>query len=266
MIEPFAAYGFNKAHAASYAIVAYHTAYMKAHFPAEYMTAIMTAESDDLEKVAEAVAEWAGMGIAVLPPDVNSSFKDFTYIDDQHIRFGLLAIKNIGSDTVENIIDERKRQGPFATIEDLFLRLNLKSLNRKSVESLIKSGAMDAFGDRQAQLDAVEAMLAYARENQKAANSNQSSLFGGATLARATIRLAVRRYDGKGRPLGVGKRIARALCFRTPVEAMGRDARGGGHSACRSARAHRRRAGYRGRRHCHGEKYSDQKERYHGLC
>jgi DNA polymerase-3 subunit alpha len=190
LIEPFAAYGFNKAHAASYAIVAYHTAYMKAHFPAEYMTAIMTAESDDLEKVAEAVAECARMGIAVLPPDVNSSFKDFTYIDDQHIRFGLLAIKNIGSDTVENIIAERKSKGSFATLEDLLLRLNLKSLNRKSVESLIKSGAMDAYGDRQAQLDAVEAMLGYARENQKAANSNQSSLFGAATLSRATIRLA----------------------------------------------------------------------------
>jgi DNA polymerase-3 subunit alpha len=190
LIEPFAAYGFNKAHAASYAIVAYHTAYMKAHFPAEYMTAIMTAESDDLEKVAEAVAECGRMGIAVLPPDVNSSFKDFTYIDDQHIRFGLLAIKNIGSDTVENIIAERKSKGPFTTLEDLLLRLNLKSLNRKSVESLIKSGAMDAYGDRQAQLDAVEAMLGYARENQKAANSNQSSLFGIATLARATIRLA----------------------------------------------------------------------------
>jgi len=190
LIEPFAAYGFNKAHAASYAIVAYHTAYMKAHFPAEYMTAIMTAESDDLEKVAEAVAECARMGIAVLPPDVNSSFKDFTYIDDQHIRFGLLAIKNIGSDTVENIIAERKSKGPFTTLEDLLLRLNLKSLNRKSVESLIKSGAMDAYGDRQAQLDAVEAMLGYARENQKAANSNQSSLFGAATLSRATIRLA----------------------------------------------------------------------------
>jgi len=101
-----------------------------------------------------------------------------------------LAIKNIGSDTVENIIAERKSKGSFATLEDLLLRLNLKSLNRKSVESLIKSGAMDAYGDRQAQLDAVEAMLGYARENQKAANSNQSSLFGSATLSRATIRLA----------------------------------------------------------------------------
>jgi len=207
LIEPFAAYGFNKAHAASYAIVAYHTAYLKAHFPAEYMTAIMTAESDDLEKVAEAVAECTRMGISVLPPDVNSSYKAFTYVDDSHIRFGLLAIKNIGSDTVENIIAERKRKGSFATIEDLLLRLNLKSLNRKSVESLIKSGAMDAFGDRQAQLDAVEAMLAYARENQKAANSNQSSLFGPVTLARATIRLSAEVTTAKSDRLAWEKEL-----------------------------------------------------------
>jgi DNA polymerase III subunit alpha len=189
LIEPFAAYGFNKAHAASYAMVAFQTAYLKAHYPAEYMTSIMTAESDDLEKVAEAVAECGRMGISVLPPDVNSSFRDFTYIDDKHIRFGLLAIKNIGSDTVENIISERKKNGPFAALEDFLTRLNLKSLNRKSVESLIKSGAMDAFGDRQAQLDSVEAMLSFARENQKAASSSQSSLFGASLISAATVRL-----------------------------------------------------------------------------
>jgi DNA polymerase-3 subunit alpha len=189
LIEPFAAYGFNKAHAASYAIVAYHTAYLKAHYPAEYMTAIMTAESDDLEKVAEAVAECARMGVAVLPPDVNSSFKDFTYIDDKHIRFGLLAIKNLGTDTVENIIAERKVRGPFKTLEDFLTRLELKSLNRKSVESLIKAGAMDSYGDRQAMLNAIEPMLAFARENQKEARSNQSSLFGGDVLSRGMIKL-----------------------------------------------------------------------------
>lgn len=191
LIEPFAAYGFNKAHAASYAIVAYHTAYLKAHYPAEYMTAIMTAESDDLEKVAEAVTECSRMGIAVLPPDVNSSYKAFTYVDDTHIRFGLLAIKNLGSDTVENIIAERKANGPFATLEDFLTRLNLKSLNRKSVESLIKVGAMDAYGDRQALFDVIEPMLAFARENQKAAHSNQSSLFGGEILSRGMVKLPV---------------------------------------------------------------------------
>jgi len=190
LIEPFAAYGFGKAHAASYAIVAYHTAYLKAHYPSEYMASIMTAESDDLEKVAEAVTECGRMGVSVLPPDVNSSYKDFTYIDDTHIRFGLLAIKNIGSDTVENIIEERKTNGTFKTLEDILLRLRLKSLNRKSMESLIKTGAMDIYGDRQAQLDAVEHMLAFARENQKAASSNQPSLFGGETLSRGTVKIA----------------------------------------------------------------------------
>jgi DNA polymerase-3 subunit alpha len=189
LIEPFAAYGFNKAHAASYAVVAYHTAYLKAHYPSEYMTAIMTAESDDLEKVAEAVTECGRMGIAVLPPDVNSSFKDFTYIDDTHIRFGLLAIKNLGTDTVENVIAERKANGPFNTLEDFLTRLKLKSVNRKSIESLVKTGAMDAFGDRQAMLDMVEPMLAFAHEGQKEAHSNQPSLFGGEILARGMIKL-----------------------------------------------------------------------------
>lgn len=189
LIEPFAAYGFNKAHAASYAIVAFQTAYLKAHYPSEYMTAIMTAESDDLEKVAEAVTECGRMGIAVLPPDVNSSYRDFTYIDDTHIRFGLLAIKNLGSDTVENIIEERKNGGSFLSLEDLLTRLRLKSLNRKSVESLIKAGAMDAYGDRQALLNAIESMLSFARENQKAASSNQPSLFGGEILARGTVKI-----------------------------------------------------------------------------
>src|SRR3989338_9891114 len=114
LIEPFAAYGFNKAHAASYGIVAYQTAYLKAHHGAEFMAAVMTAESDDIAKVAEAVAECAEMGIKVLPPDINESFSTFTVVNDQTIRFGLKAIKNIGSHIVEVIIAERKERGVFA--------------------------------------------------------------------------------------------------------------------------------------------------------
>src|SRR3990167_5089699 len=110
LIEPFAAYGFGKAHAASYGMVAYQTAYMKANFPAEYMTALMTAESGDLEKIAEAVKECTRMGIAVLPPDINESLKDFTFISDTQIRFGLLVIKNLGEEVVESIIAQRKAQ------------------------------------------------------------------------------------------------------------------------------------------------------------
>jgi len=113
LIEPFAAYGFNKAHACSYGVVAYQTAYMKAQFPAEFMAALMTAESDDIEKVALAIEECKAMNITVLPPDVNQSFADFTVIDDKTIRFGLSAIKNIGSHIVEVIIAERKKSGTF---------------------------------------------------------------------------------------------------------------------------------------------------------
>ena len=137
LIEPFAAYGFGKAHAASYAMVAYQTAYLKAHFPAEFMAAVMTAESGDIAKVAEAVAECQALGIKVLPPDINESFATFTVVDDRTIRFGLSAIKNIGDHIVEAIIAERKTHGHFADIRDFLARVNDKDLNRKSLESFI---------------------------------------------------------------------------------------------------------------------------------
>ncbi|MFM7088941.1 MAG: DNA polymerase III subunit alpha, partial [Candidatus Paceibacterota bacterium] len=147
-IEPFAAYGFNKAHSASYGRVAYLTAYMKANFPCEYMTAILTAESGDVEKISEIVHECSNMNIKVLPPDVNASFKGFTYIDENTIRFGLYTIKNLGSDIGEAIIEERKKNGPYESIGNFLERVQHKNLNKKSMEALIKSGSMDAFGER----------------------------------------------------------------------------------------------------------------------
>ncbi len=179
LIEPFAAYGFNKAHAASYGIVAYQTAYMKANFPAEYMAAVMTNESGDMPTVAAAIAECAKMGITVLPPEVNSSLANFTYIDDTHVRFGLNAIKNLGGDTVAALIAERKAGGPFADLTQLARRLPTKVMNRKSVEALAKSGALDALGERNAILQNVEELLRFNKEAAAHAASNQVSLFGG---------------------------------------------------------------------------------------
>ncbi len=177
-IEPFAAYGFNKAHSASYGRVAYQTAYMKANFPVEYMTAILTAESGDVDKISEIVKECRVMKIEVLPPDVNASFRDFTYINENTIRFGLYTIKNLGGDIGDAIIEERKKNGKFTSIGNFLDRVKHKNLNKKSLEALIKSGSMDEFGERGQLLLNVEDMLLYNKEGNKN-NQNQISLFGG---------------------------------------------------------------------------------------
>lgn len=177
LIEPFAAYGFNKAHAASYGMVAYETAYMKANFPAEYMTALMTAESGDLEKIAEAVKECERMGIAVLPPDVNESRKDFTYISDTQIRFGLLVIKNLGEEVVETIINERKQNGSYKSLADFSGRVSHRAFNKKSLEALIKSGALDRFGERKQLFENIDRILMHNKTIQREKASHQQTLF-----------------------------------------------------------------------------------------
>ncbi len=188
-IEPFAAYGFNKAHSASYSAVSYQTAYMKANYPVEFMAALMTAESGDEDKIYEAVEECEAMGIAVLPPDVNESLGDFTVVDDRHIRFGLNAIKNLGSDVVAKIIETRK-EGPrsFSSLEDFLTRSYVKNLNKKSWEALVKAGALDAFGERGALLNNTEEVLNFVREHFRDQNSGQHSLFGKA-LKMGKIKL-----------------------------------------------------------------------------
>ena len=181
LIEPFAAYGFNKAHAASYGMVAYQTAYLKANYPAEYMTAVLAAESGDLETVAEIVGECRRMGIEVLPPLLNESDENFTRLDPFHIRFGLLAIKNIGADLAHLVIEERRRHGPFSSLTDFLRRMQSRNFNRKFLESLIKSGALSEWGERQMLLTHVDALLKYSRSSGELAHSAQGSLFGATT-------------------------------------------------------------------------------------
>lgn len=198
LIEPFAAYGFNKAHAASYGLVAYQTAYMKANYPVEFMAALMTAEYGDTEKIAKAMEECKRMGIVVLPPDVNSSGVGFTIenlkdlskkelgraitgVDSeaatQGIRFGLSAIKNVGISAIESIIKAREEK-PFENMFDMCLRVDTRLVNRKSLEALIKAGAMDSFGTRAAQLQALDKCLEDVHRIVKANNNGQTSLFG----------------------------------------------------------------------------------------
>jgi DNA polymerase-3 subunit alpha len=180
LIEPFAAYGFNKAHAASYGRVAYQTAYMKANYPVEYMSAVLTADSGDTDKISEIIHECERMGIDVLPPDINESFADFSVVPGtQTIRFGLTTIKNFGAGIAEVIIDERKRNGHFTSMEDFLTRIHDRGLNKKSMEALITTGAFDAFGERGILFANLDNLLAYNKEHVAGKESSQDSLFGG---------------------------------------------------------------------------------------
>lgn len=183
LIEPFAAYGFNKAHAASYGKVAYQTAYMKANFPVEYMTAVLTAESGDVDTVSIMVAECKRMNIPVLPPDINESFGDFTVIlktnetEKDAIRFGLYSIKNFGQGVADAIIAERKENGKFTSLSNFLSRTKSDALNKKGLEALIKCGALDSFGERGSMMGNIETLLQFHRDATK--EQTQDSLFGG---------------------------------------------------------------------------------------
>jgi len=182
LIEPFAAYGFNKAHAASYGMVAYKTAYLKANYPAEYLTACMTAESGDIESCSEYINEARRMGFLILPPDINESFSDFTAVVEDgvptmKIRFGLGNIKNFGDEIGNAIIRERKEHGAFTSIEDFLERVQHKNLNKKSLEALIMCGAMDCFGERGMLLANLEKLQSFHRDT-ASSGPIESSLFG----------------------------------------------------------------------------------------
>lgn len=181
-IEPFAAYGFNKAHAASYGMVSYKTAYLKANYPAEYLSACMTAESGDIETCSEYIQEAKRMGFNILPPDINESFSDFTVVVDgkevtNNIRFGLRNVKNFGEEIGKAIIAERKSGGKYTSIENFLERVKHRNLNKKSLEALIMCGALDAFGKRGEMMGNVDELLKFHKDT--SSDENQTSLFGG---------------------------------------------------------------------------------------
>jgi DNA polymerase-3 subunit alpha len=169
---------------------------MKAHYPVEYMTAILTAESGDVEKIAEIINECKNMGISVLPPNINENYGGFTCIPENlelpisnenkssKIRFGFYTIKNLGTDISDAIVSERKQNGKYKSITDFLDRVKHKNLNKKSMEALIKSGSMDDLGERGQLLANLEDMLLYNREASKQAQ-NQNSLFGGSLSIKA---------------------------------------------------------------------------------
>jgi len=177
-IETFAGYGFNKAHAASYALVAYQTAYLKANYPPEYMSALMTSNKDDLDKLSLEIEECKRMNIAVLPPSINESFVDFGVVKESgNVRFGLSAIKHVGAAVAEEIVEDRKNNGIYTDVANLLSRLGPKVINKKSLEALIMAGALDDLAERNELLFNMERMLAFASNIKKNRDSRQTSLF-----------------------------------------------------------------------------------------
>src|SRR3989344_4945578 len=190
-IETFAAYGFNKAHAASYGMLAYQTAYMKANFHVDYMAAVLTADSGDMEKISETVAECTRLGIKVWPPSVIESGGTFTVLDTTNIRFGMYSIKNFGTGVGDSIIAARDAGGRFTDIADFLSRIADKNLNKKSLEALIMCGALDDFGERGQLMANIELLLSFHREETRAP-TDQSSLFTSTMLGTrgpATLKL-----------------------------------------------------------------------------
>lgn len=195
-IEPFARYGFNRAHAVCYALIAYQTAYCKANYPAEFMAALLTADQANTDRIALEVNECRRIGLEVLPPDINESFSSFSVVPSQdgrppsRIRFGLNAVKNVGDNLVSSIIAERKASGPYKNLEDFLRRAQSKDLNRKSLESLIKAGALDRFGERKQMLESIADLLTVNRGAEQESTKKQMNLFGSLPMRHApSIRL-----------------------------------------------------------------------------
>ncbi len=179
LIEKFAQYGFNKSHSTAYAYVAYQTAWLKVHYPAEFMSANMTSEMNNIDRIVVLINECKKMGIDVNPPDINISFKDFRPINDSSISYGLNAIKNVGSKALESIINEREKNGEYSSLFDLCARVAQNKVNKRVLESLIASGSMDSFdGNRAQNFDAIDIAIKYGQKIQQEKNKNQVDLFG----------------------------------------------------------------------------------------
>ena len=201
LISPFAGYGFNKAHAASYGRVAYQTAYMKANFPVPYMAALLAADAGDVEKINTLVNECERMGIPVLPPDINESDTNFTIVEQgTKIRFGLVSIKNFGAGVGEKIMEERTQNGPFITLTDFLLRMPKGSINKKALEALIQTGALDTLGERKQMLKNIETLLSFHKEAHSETET-QEGLFGALPVSH-TLTLS------ETKPATLGEKLA----------------------------------------------------------
>jgi DNA polymerase III subunit alpha len=179
LMEKFAGYGFNKSHSAAYALLSYQTAWLKAHYPAAYMAAVLSSDMDKTEKVVMLIDECTGMRLKVLPPDVNASVYAFRVAGADSIRYGMGAIKGVGASAVEAIIEERERNGPFESLSDLCRRIDLQRVNRRVFEALIRSGSLDLIGPNRASLTAeLDRAMHLGEQNSRALSVGQVDLFG----------------------------------------------------------------------------------------
>jgi DNA polymerase-3 subunit alpha len=179
LMEKFAGYGFNKSHSAAYALLSYQTAWLKAHYPAAFMAAVLSSDMDHTDKVVTFIDECASIGLAVLPPDVNESVYEFTVADETTIRYGLGAVKGVGQGAVEAIMADRSQNGPFADLADLCRRIDLSKVNRRTLEALIRAGCLDGLGPNRASLmHQLPAALQLGEQSSRASEAGQVDLFG----------------------------------------------------------------------------------------
>ncbi|MDD3887790.1 MAG: DNA polymerase III subunit alpha [Patescibacteria group bacterium] len=190
-IEPFAGYGFNRSHAACYALIGYRTAYLKSHYPVEFMASLLTSDQQNMDRIAIEITECEEMGIEVLPPDVNESFPNFGVVKERGkcIRFAFNAIKNVGETIASAIYKERKKAGKFKDFSDFVRRVRHKDLNKKSIEALAKSGALDSLIERNQVLQNIDKILSFSKSIQKELDSGQTDLFGNKKENVSTINL-----------------------------------------------------------------------------
>src|SRR5581483_1823315 len=199
-VEPFARYGFNKAHSVAYALVAYRTAWLKVHYPRHFMAALMTSEMDRTEQVVKFIHEAAQMGIEILPPDINESNYSFTVVGP-NIRFGLGAVKGIGQSAIESILAARREVGRFTSLHQFCESVDLRACNKKVIEALIKSGCFDSFGiTRKALFESVESTADSAQRARDEKERGQSSLFANSLSPRRGEGMAEGRVRGEEWP------------------------------------------------------------------
>ncbi len=180
-METFAGYGFNKSHSAAYALISYHTAYLKAHYPAPFMAAVLSADMDNTDKVGDMIAECRHMQLELLTPDINRSVYHFTAVESGTIRYGLGALKGLGKGAIESLLEEREAQGPYRSLADFCVRVDLQKVNKRALETLIRSGAMDTLdedGNRARMFGALETVLQAAEQSQRDKEAGQSDMFG----------------------------------------------------------------------------------------
>ncbi|HVM77027.1 MAG TPA: DNA polymerase III subunit alpha, partial [Candidatus Paceibacterota bacterium] len=220
LFPPFARYGFNKSHAACYALIGYQTAYLKANYPEEFMAALLNAEMSDIERISFLIQEAKQSGLTILPPDINASYVNFAP-EGKFIRFGLLAIKNVGSEITRAIIEERSRSGPFKNFEDVLSRIQHKDLNKKSLESLAKSGAFDSLGiERKQIIDNMDEILRFANAFKRGGQNAGQSLFGSAMAApKIALKLKPAPPATPGEKLAWEKELIGFFISNHPVNA-----------------------------------------------